>query len=97
MSALPQFSYFTTFRRMLFARAAIGPARPIATAMLLVASHVSHPMPDPAIALNKAAIASERADDLLFGFGSILPALSVRLFRLTPKLLRPPSASGIEG
>ena len=83
MSALPQSPYFTTFRRMLFARAAIGPAMPIATAMLAVASLVSHPMPDPAIALNRTAIASERADDLLFGFWSILPALSMRLFRLT--------------
>ncbi len=40
---------------------------PIATAMLLDASHTAHPMPDPTIALTITAMASERIDGLLFG------------------------------
>lgn len=50
---------------------------PIATAILLVASHISHPIPDPAHALKRAAIASERTDCLSFGFCSIQFVLSL--------------------
>ena len=69
--------HFMTFRRKLFVRAAIGPAMPIATAMLLVASHISHPIPEPALALKRATIASERTDCLSFGFRSIQFVLSL--------------------
>ena len=46
---------------MIFVRAAMGPAIPIATPMLLVASQISHPIPDPALAAKRAVIASERS------------------------------------
>jgi hypothetical protein len=65
-------SHLITFRRKMFVRAAIGPATPIATPMLLVASHMSHPTPEPALALSRAAIASERTDVLPFVFCSML-------------------------
>ena len=64
-------------------RAAIGPAMPIATAMLPVASHITHPIPDPALALNRTAIASERNDGLSSGLCSILFALPMCLRRRT--------------
>lgn len=68
----PHLGHFNTFRRRMFVRAAIGPATPIATPMLLVASHMSHPTPEPALALSRAAIASERNDVLPFVCCSIL-------------------------
>jgi hypothetical protein len=51
---------------------------PIAIAMLLVASHMAHPIPDPAIALKRTTIASERTDGISFGFRFILFILSMR-------------------
>ncbi len=56
----------------MFVRADIGPAKPIATAMLSVASHMIQPIPDPAIALKRAAIASESNARLSFGSCSIV-------------------------
>ena len=56
----------------MFVNAAIGPAIPIATPMLLVASQMSHPIPEPVLAPKRAAKASERIDGLPFGFVSIL-------------------------
>ena len=73
----PKSRHFTTFRRKLFVRAAIGPAMPIATAMLLVASHMTHPIPDPALALKRTTMASERTDRLAFGSFFILFVLSM--------------------
>jgi hypothetical protein len=57
---------------MLLVSAAIGPATPIAIAMLPDISHMAQPIPDPAIALKTTAIASERIDDLSIGFCSMM-------------------------
>ena len=59
-------------------RRAIGPAMPIATALLPVASHMTHPIPAPPLAA-KSAIAAERPKCLVFGFCSIVFVLSMRV------------------
>jgi hypothetical protein len=72
VGAVTAIRHLMTFRRKMFARAAIGPAVPIATPMLLVASHMSHPIPEPALALRMAAIASERTNGLSFDSCSMI-------------------------
>lgn len=63
--------HLITFRRKLFMSAAIGPAKPIAIPTWLVATHISHPIPEPAHALKIAAIASVRNDNFSLDLGSI--------------------------
>ena len=76
-------------------RAAIGPAMPMDSAMLAVASHMIHPIPDPAPALKRTASASERRDDLPCVGSSMLIVTSMCLRRRTTQLTdrRPCEAS----
>ena len=59
-------------RTKLLTRRAMGPAMPIPTALLPVASNRAYPIPAPALIAKIAAIAAERVDCLSFGCCSIL-------------------------
>lgn len=66
-----------TFRKETLERAAMGTAVRIASATLLVASKLSHTIPEPLPAFHRAAIVSEPTDVLLLAFCSIFSSFEV--------------------